>query len=72
MRDYFGDEVALYFSWLGMYTSALAVNAVFGIGVMILQPIFGGVDNNPMTVTYSVYVGLWSITFLSTWCRREN
>jgi|EP01046_Picozoa_sp_COSAG06_P012677 hypothetical protein len=72
VRDYFGDEVALYFSWLGMYTSALAVNAVFGIGVMILQPIFGGVDNNPMTVTYSVYVGLWSITFLSTWGRREN
>lgn len=72
VRDYFGDEVALYFSWLGMYTSALALNAVFGIGVMILQPIFGGVDNNPMTVTYSVYVGLWSITFLSTWGRREN
>lgn len=72
VRDYFGDEVALYFSWLGMYTSALAVNSIFGIGVMILQPIFGGVDNNPLTVTYSVYVGLWSIAFLSTWGRREN
>ena len=55
-----------------MYTSALAVNAVFGVGVMILQPIYDGVDNNPMTVTYSVYVGLWSITFLSAWGRREN
>ena len=25
-----------------------------------------------MTVTYSGYVGLWSITFLSAWGRREN
>jgi hypothetical protein len=72
VRDYFGDEVALYFSWLGAYTKALGMSAVFGIATMILQPIYGGVDKNPGTLAYSVYVGVWSISFLSAWARREN
>jgi hypothetical protein len=72
IRDYFGDEIALYSAWLGAYIQALGMSSVFGIGTMILQPIFGGVDNNPGTLAYSVYVGLWSITFLSAWARREN
>jgi hypothetical protein len=24
MRDYFGEQVTMYFSWLGLYTKALA------------------------------------------------
>ena len=72
IRDYFGDDVALYFSWIGMYTSALFLLAFFGIGVMALQPVYGGVDNNPMTLMYSTYMGMWSILFLSAWTRRES
>ena len=49
IRDYFGDDVALYFSWLGLYTSSLFLIAIVGCGVMILQPLYGGVDRNPMT-----------------------
>eukprot|EP01047_Picozoa_sp_COSAG01_P125644 COSAG01_NODE_54717_length_330_cov_0.744589_1_plen_109_part_11 len=39
---------------------------------MIAQPIYGGVENNPFTLAYSIYVGLWSISFLESWGRREN
>ena len=35
-------------------------------------PSSSGVDDNPMTMFYSVYLGLWSITFLNWWTRREN
>ena len=33
---------------------------------------YGGVDENPLTMVYSVYLGLWSISFLNWWTRREN
>lgn len=31
IKDYFGEEVALYFSWLGLYTSFLLPAAIVGI-----------------------------------------
>jgi hypothetical protein len=39
---------------------------------MISQFYYGGVDNNPLTLMYSAYMGMWSTLFLSTWKRREN
>ena len=72
IRDYFGDDVGLYFAWLGMYTSALLFCSVFGIITMVFQPIYGGIDENPLTLAYSVYVGIWSVSFLERWRRRED
>eukprot|EP01050_Picozoa_sp_SAG11_P007625 SAG11_NODE_642_length_8006_cov_6.996965_6_plen_64_part_00 len=42
VRDYFGDDLGLYFSWLGMYTKALNIMSIFGIAVMIFQIRSGG------------------------------
>jgi hypothetical protein len=73
IRDYFGDDVGLYFAWLGLYTTMLIPNTVLGFLTMAAQIYFGGgVSNNPLTMTYSIYVGLWSISFLEAWHRREN
>ena len=32
----------------------------------------GGVDNNWLTLPYTVFLAMWSIGFLSTWQTREN
>ena len=73
VRDYFGDDVGLYFAWLGLYTAMLIPNTILGFITMAAQIYFGGgVSNNPLTMTYSIYVGLWSISFLEAWHRREN
>lgn len=77
IRDYYGDEVGLYFGWLGHYTKSLMMSSLFGTIVMIAQFAFKddnghtGPDQNPLTLIYSVYVGMWSIVFLETWKRRE-
>ena len=83
IRDYFGDDVGLYFSWLGTYTRMLFLQSTLGLFVMLYQPIAGaeypecdffgcGVAYNPLTIYYSVYVGIWSTLFIETWHRREN
>ena len=77
IRDYFGDDVGLYFIWLGHYAKSLFVMSMFGTVVMIAQPLMkvdgkSGPDQNPLTLVYSLYVGIWSILFLETWRRRES
>ena len=73
IRNYYGDDVGLYFAWLGMYTQALFMLSLFGAFTMVLNLdiFYGNVDKNPMTLAYSVYVGFWSISFLETWSSRE-
>jgi hypothetical protein len=71
IRDYFGDPVGLYFSWLGTYTRALFMISMWGNVVMVCQPIFGGINSNPLTLAYSVYTGLWSVSFIEAWKKRE-
>jgi hypothetical protein len=71
VRDYFGEDTALYYAWLGHYTGALLVCMLIGCVTMALQPVYGGVQKNPATLAYSVYVGLWSVTFLEAWKRKE-
>ena len=37
IRDYFGDGTGMYFSWLDVYTRALAMASIFGIPTMFNQ-----------------------------------
>ena len=82
IRDYFGDDNAIYFSWLATYTKALGIAGIFGSITMIFQfwkpevlipkeEQIAGVDGNPLTLMYSVFMSIWSVVFLSVWRRKE-
>eukprot|EP01045_Picozoa_sp_COSAG04_P015822 COSAG04_NODE_1279_length_7423_cov_9.522392_3_plen_1192_part_00 len=71
IRDYFGEDCGMYYAWLGHYTRMLFVCMLLGLVAAAVQPYFGGVDKNPLTLMYSVYVGMWSVTFLEGWKRKE-
>ena len=48
IRRYFGDQIGLYFTWLGFYNTMLIPAAVFGL-IIFLLPVFylGGDWNQP-------------------------
>ena len=77
VRDYFGDHVGVYFSWLQMYTKSLVAPTIFGL-LTFLAPITVGnapgtaPDENPLMAPYSIYLCIWSAMFLGMWQRREN
>ena len=73
IRDYFGGSVAMYFSWMAMYTRSLVVASAVGLMSFLTQTFMNlSVDENPFTIYYSVFFSVWSITFLSAWKQREN
>ena len=72
IRDYFGEDCGMYYAWLGTYTSMLFLCMIFGLITGIAQIAqYGSVDKNPLTLGYSVYVGVWSVSFLESWKRKE-
>ena len=52
-----------YGLWQGLYTRKLVMPAVLGVMTMVGH-LLGGVDKNPLTVVYSIFLALWSTLFL--------
>ena len=110
IRNYFGEKVAIYFAWIGMYTSCLVPAMFFGLIVLCyglstlstdsiimdlcdetknitLCPICdncpieklssrcdtlktGYIFSNWMTLIYTVFMSLWTVSFLVLWKRK--
>ena len=64
IRAYFGESVALYFSFLGFYTTALCGPAALGL----LQLVFS-VDTLHEYALYSLFNMLWVTVFLEVGTR---
>ncbi|XP_049318320.1 uncharacterized protein LOC105227099 isoform X2 [Bactrocera dorsalis] len=69
IAEYFGVKVALYFAWLGHYTCALGVPAVFG---MILYAALWGKGQTAQDmghVLFSLFNVAWASLYLEAWKR---
>jgi hypothetical protein len=79
IRDYFGEKIALYFEFLGHYTTWLIPNAIFGVIVMadilIETALYGSLANalgaGAIVPFYCIFVSFWSQFMLEFWKRKE-
>jgi hypothetical protein len=71
IRDYFGEQIALYFAFIQTYTRSLIWPTMIGVVTMIGH-FQNGVEGNQLTIIYSILVSFWSVFFLSTWKRRQS
>jgi hypothetical protein len=75
IREYFGEGIALYFSWMGFLLTMLWVPAltgvcVFAIGLAAFAT--GGTFDNPYVPLFCVLVSVWSIVVDSNWQNLET
>ena len=78
IKDYFGEEIALYFAWLGFYCKMLVAPAVVGTLLFVLQQLF---DNefefnsrflNIIRVGFCVFMAAWGSIFFQLWQRKQK
>ncbi|XP_078609248.1 anoctamin-10-like isoform X2 [Branchiostoma floridae x Branchiostoma japonicum] len=67
IRGYFGESVAMYFSFLGHYTKALLVPTVIGV----LYYLFNESGRNDFVI-FAVFNMIWATVFLETWKRTSS
>ncbi|XP_064097661.1 anoctamin-10-like isoform X1 [Macrobrachium nipponense] len=65
IRSYFGESVAMYFSFLGYYTMALALPAALGLLQLVLS-----VDTLTEYALFAAFNLLWVTVVLEFWKRR--
>ncbi|XP_066491744.1 anoctamin-8 [Tiliqua scincoides] len=67
--DYFGVKIAMYFAWLGFYTSAMVYPAVFG-SLLYTFTENDQTSRDVCCVIFAIFNVIWATLFLEEWKRR--
>eukprot|EP01038_Epipyxis_sp_PR26KG_P011021 gene11021-14802_t len=72
IKDYFGEKIGLYFTWLGMYTSWLIPASIVAVLAWIYVAYEDNDPNAPDIPYFAGFMSLWSVLFLESWKRKEK
>ncbi|XP_003726602.1 anoctamin-10 isoform X1 [Strongylocentrotus purpuratus] len=68
IRDYFGEKIGIYFSFLGFYTKALFLPAAFGLLYFLLDTFVGHLPHG--YAIFAIFNLFWTTVFLEFWKRK--
>ena len=75
IREYYGEKIALYFIFIGYYTTMLWIPALCGL-VLTLTQIWShmhtGSLDNPWVPLYCCFITVWAVVFITGWKRVEQ
>uniref|UniRef100_A0A4W5RZ37 Anoctamin n=1 Tax=Hucho hucho TaxID=62062 RepID=A0A4W5RZ37_9TELE len=69
IHDYFGVKIAMYFAWLGFYTTSMLYPAVIGFVLWILTE-SDQTSRDICSVVFALFNVVWATLFLERWKRR--
>ncbi len=74
IRNYFGEKIAYYFDFLGLYSRYLLVVPIPGIALFVLFMVLESdhIVNKIMYAVYAVITILWTTIFLEHLKRKSN
>ncbi|KAG1928545.1 anoctamin-8 [Pimephales promelas] len=67
--DYFGAKIAMYFAWLGFYTTSMLYPAVIGFVLWMLTE-SDQTSRDICCVVFALFNVVWATLFLERWKRR--
>eukprot|EP00605_Chrysophyceae_sp_TOSAG23-4_P000483 GSChrysophyteH1.ASY1.ANO1.542.1 assembled CDS len=71
VKNYFGERIGLYFSWLGHYTTWLMLASVFGIAAWANVQADDGNPNAAIMPYFAGFMAIWGTLYLESWKRQE-
>jgi hypothetical protein len=73
IRNYYGEDVAFYFAWMGLLSQWLVVLGAMGVLVSGFRFYRNDtIDEDEYTPFYGLFAFLWAILFLRFWERHEH
>jgi hypothetical protein len=72
IKDYFGTKIALYYVWLGKYTTWLLYASVVGVICYMGVATDEGAYNSPMVAIFALFMCLWTTLFMESWKNTQE
>mmetsp|Transcript_109324 Transcript_109324/g.151302 ORF Transcript_109324/g.151302 Transcript_109324/m.151302 type:complete len:384 (+) Transcript_109324:503-1654(+) len=70
VRDYYGDEVAIYFDWMNFFLQSLMIPGLLSLPVWFINQFMWDIADSPLAGCFSILMALWGTWFLCWWRRR--
>mmetsp|Transcript_42396 Transcript_42396/g.40640 ORF Transcript_42396/g.40640 Transcript_42396/m.40640 type:complete len:140 (+) Transcript_42396:115-534(+) len=70
IREYYGDYVTIYFSWMNHFIKWLMGPGVIGLVIFLLNVLFYPKGDSPFNSLYSVGMAIWAVMFVIFWRRK--
>ena len=70
IRNYFGEQIALYFAFARIYIHSLIWPSFFGAMTMVGH-VQDGVEGNPLSLAYAIYISFWAVGMGASWNKRQ-
>ena len=71
VAEYFGESVAFYFAWLAFCTRWMALPALLGIAVFIVQIISLELDHW-ICIPYAIFIMIWASVMMAHWRQKSS
>mmetsp|Transcript_12338 Transcript_12338/g.29538 ORF Transcript_12338/g.29538 Transcript_12338/m.29538 type:complete len:695 (-) Transcript_12338:94-2178(-) len=75
IRTYFGEKIALFYTWSGFYNTMLWIPGIVGLALFISQiftyPLTNNLDN-PFVPIFACVSAMWASVFCQLWKALEN
>jgi len=73
IREYYGEEIAIYFEWMNFFLQWIAVPAGLAVIIKVLNSIFfEDVSKSPLSAAFSIGMALWASMFAVYWKRHQK
>ena len=73
IRDYYGDETAIYFEWMNFFLRWISVPALMGLVIKSLNYIlYEDVGKSPLNAFFSIVMAIWAALFSVNWLRHQR
>lgn len=71
IRDYYGDETAIYFEWMNFFLRWISIPALVGLLIKITNYfVFEDVSKSPLNALFSILMAVWAALFSVNWLRH--
>uniref|UniRef100_A0A6T8LEY3 Anoctamin transmembrane domain-containing protein n=1 Tax=Hemiselmis andersenii TaxID=464988 RepID=A0A6T8LEY3_HEMAN len=70
VREYFGEQIALFYTWYGFYNTMLWFPAIVGT-LLSTTKVYFGTSDTPWVSMYGILLTLWTVLVCHLWKRLE-
>lgn len=72
IRDYYGEEVAMYFEWMNFFLRWVLPPGVLGLVSWILNNLLFDPESSPLNAFFAIAMSIWAALFSINWRKHER
>lgn len=72
LRDYYGEEVAIYHEWLNFFLRWMIVPAAGGLIIRLGNTFLFEPETSPLSALFAICMSIWAALFTINWKKHER